>query len=224
MFRDLDPVIATQEQFQSVSIAGRGFYALEFLLYDPLYLETSEAAYRCAMINATTKDIAANAKAILVGWSEGYADLMRQAGSNSTYQSEAEAAQQMFTALSAGLEFTSMTRLGRPMGTFDRPRPNRAEVRRSERSLDHVVVSLKALQNLAALLSDQDEVLDATFLKAIMIARDLDDPIFAGVSDVQGRLRVEILQQSIDTIRLLVANELGPRLGIAAGFNSQDGD
>ena len=128
LFRDLDPIIYTHERFQSVSIAARGFYALEFLLFDPLYLETPEAAYRCTLIKAITTDMATNAIEILMAWNEGYDDLMRQAGSNSTYQSDAEAVQQLFTALTTGLEFTSATRLGRPMGTFDQPRPNRKNI------------------------------------------------------------------------------------------------
>ena len=52
----------------------------------------------------------------------------------------------------------------------------------------------------------------------------LDDPIFAGVAFPQPRLKVEILQQSVDTIRTTVRNALGPTLGVAEGFNALDGD
>ncbi|MEM6371483.1 MAG: hypothetical protein AAF727_01715 [Pseudomonadota bacterium] len=45
-----------------------------------------------------------------------------------------------------------------------------------------------------------------------------------GVAEPSGRLRVEVLQQSIDVIRHLLAEEVGPDLGISAGFNSLDGD
>ena len=59
--------------------------------------------------------------------------------------------------------------------------------------------------------------------RAVQRAEELDDPLFAGVSDPQGRLRVELLQQDVDAIRSILAEEVGPALGIAAGFNSLDG-
>ncbi|MEO0515426.1 MAG: imelysin family protein, partial [Planctomycetota bacterium] len=82
--------------------------------------------YVCTLVQAVAQDIDANASAILAEWEGGYADLLGNPG-NDTYRTEAEAVQQFFTSLSTGLEFTWGTRLARPMGTFDRPRPNRAE-------------------------------------------------------------------------------------------------
>jgi len=40
----------------------------------------------------------------------------------------------------------------------------------------------------------------------------------------QGRIRVEVLQQSIEIIALLCREELGPALGVVTGFNAMDGD
>ncbi|WP_208352090.1 imelysin family protein [Pseudaestuariivita rosea] len=219
-----DNVLETPDVFATASVAARGFYALEFLLYDPAFADQTTADYRCLLVQAIALDIERNAAAILSDWRTGYADLMRQAGQNETYRSDLEAAQQFFTSLSTGLEFTSDMRLGRPMGTFDRPRPNRAEVRRSGRSLRHVVLSLRATRDLARLLSDGDATLDAAFARSLQLANDLNDPVFAGVSTPQGRFEVEALKQSIDDIRALVATQLGPKLGVAAGFNSLDGD
>ncbi|WP_323769841.1 imelysin family protein [Antarctobacter sp.] len=218
-----DPVIDSLEGFQTVSIAARGFYAMEFMLYDPQFASAGDAGYRCTLVQVIAADIADISSDILAGWEGGYANLMRLAG-NDTYRTPDEAAKQLFTALSTGLEFTADTRLGRPLGSFDKPRPNRAEARRSERSLHHVVLSLQALRDLGARLSDGDAKLDAAFERALQRAEQLGDPVFAGVSEPQGRLRVETLQQRIAEIREIVRNDLGPRLGIAAGFNSLDGD
>ncbi|WP_095588074.1 imelysin family protein [Actibacterium ureilyticum] len=220
---DHDPIVDTPAGFKTVSIAARGFYALEFLLYDPQFNAGDDPVYLCSLIQAVTADIAANTAAILQDWEGGYGALMTAPG-NDTYRSQTEVAQQFFTALSTALEFTADTRLGRPMGTFDRPRPNRAEARRSGRSQRHVILSLQATRELAALLSDNDQVLDAAFDRALVMAQDLDDPVLAGVADPQGRLRVEVLQQTIDHIREILSTDLGPRLGFAAGFNSLDGD
>ena len=223
LIRDQDPVVNSREAFATVSVAARGFYALEFLLYDPQFAEVGDVDYRCALIQAVTADISANADAILDDWEISYGNLMSDPG-NDTYRNATEATQQFFTALSTGLEFTSDTRLGRPMGTFDRPRPNSAEARRSERSLRHVILSLEATQDLAALLSGNDADVDKAYRQAIRRAEDLGDPVFAGVSEPQGRFRVEALQQSINIIRRLLAEDVGPRLGITVGFNSLDGD
>lgn len=219
-----DPVVENAAEFQEVSIAGRGFFALERLLFDESFLDPGTADYRCALTQAISVGLAENSAEIRDDWTESYADLMRNAGSNDTYRSAEEALRQLFTSLSTGLQFTSDARLGRPLGTFDRPRPNRAEARRSDRSLAHVVLSLEATRALAALISDRDASLDAKFERALERAKALDDSDFSDVADIQGRIRVEALQQLVDDIREELANEVGPKLGIASGFNALDGD
>ncbi|NOD88862.1 MULTISPECIES: imelysin family protein [unclassified Ruegeria] len=222
-----DEAVQSPEAYSETSIAGRGFFALERMLYDPKFAVQGSAEYRCDLIQAITADIDANAQAITEGW-QSYAPSLTQPGDNSPYRTQDEALQELFKALSAGLEFTADTRLGRPLGTFDRPRPNRAEARRSERSLRHVELSLNALRDLAARLSfDYPEIaadLDAAFARAIENAQSIDDPALAGVADPQARFRIEALQQSIRDIRGIASTELGPTLGISAGFNSLDGD
>lgn len=222
LIRDADPVVNTAEEFATVSVAARGFYALEFLLYD-LYERVPENAYYCDLIRAVTSDIALNTTAIHQDWQEGYAARVL-AHNNDTYRNEREAAQQFFTALTTGLEFTANMRLGRPLGTFERPRPTRAETRRSERSLRNVILSLEATRELAALVSGGNETVDLDFARALDRAQALDDPIFAGVADPGTRFRVEALQNSVVTAYRTLLEDVGPELGITAGFNSLDGD
>ncbi len=223
LLRNQDPVVETPQSFETVSIAARGFYAMEYLLFDQQFSGTDAPDYHCALVQAVAQDVADNAQAIRAEWQDGYGELMISAN-NDTYRSSAEAAQQIFTALTTGIEFTADTRLGRPLGSFERPRPTRAEAYRSERSLRHVVLSLEATRELAAMLSQDDPDIDATYAAALATAETLDDPAFAGVSTPQGRVRVEALQQKISGIRGILASNLGPRLGVAAGFNSLDGD
>ncbi len=222
-----DTAVNDPDAFSETSIAGRGFFALERMLFDPAMSEQGNADYRCALIRAITTDIDRNAIAINEDW-QSYAPNLTQPGDNSPYRSGDEAMQELFRALTTGLEFTADTRIGRPLGTFERPRPNRAEARRSERSLRHVALSLIALRDLAARLSfDHPEIaadLDDGFARAIDRAQSLDDPTLSGVAAPQGRIRIEALQQSINDIRAIAATELGPTLGISAGFNSLDGD
>ncbi|NRB02454.1 MAG: imelysin family protein [Rhodobacteraceae bacterium] len=223
LVRNLDDAVHDPQAFTTVSVAARGFYALEFLLFDTQFTQHAETTYICDLRRAVTRDIASNTAAILADWQGGYAALMAQPG-NDIYRTPSEAAQQLFTAALTGLEFTAQQRLARPMGSFDRPRPNRAEARRSERSLRHVVLSLRATQDLALRLAPDTDAVTRAFDRAITRAETLDDPVFAGVATSQGRLRVEALQQSVDGIRTLLTQEVGPSLGIAAGFNALDGD
>lgn len=224
LIRDADPVVRDPAEFRHVSIAALGFYALEYLLFDPAFVDMGTPEYRCALIRAVSADAAGLAADILAGWEEEHADLLRGAGTNDAYRTRDEAARQLYTALTTGLQFTSDTRLGRPMGTFDRPRPNRAEARRSGRSLRHVILSLEALRELAALLSDGDAVIDAGFAEALERAGDLDDPVLAGVTTPSGRFRVELVKDSIDSLRRVIGERLAPKLGVEAGFNAMDGD
>jgi uncharacterized protein len=227
LIADADPVAATPEAFADVSIAARGFYALEFLLYDDAFA-TGDASYRCTLMQTVTGDIAALTQAILDDWQTGFAETLLTPGADSPYRSTDEVAQELFKALDTGLEFTADTRLGRPLGTFDRPRPTRAEAWRSGRSLRNVVVSLETLRDLSLRLSQTNPDLQAAFEgafdKSLTRAATLDDPVFAGAADPQSRLRIEVLQQSVFAARDLARQDLGPLLGVASGFNALDGD
>ena len=87
-----------------------------------------------------------------------------------------------------------------------------------------MTLAIEATYELAELLSGGDEGLSSAFDRALERANTLDDPVFAGVAEPGGRLRVEILQTAVYDIRKIVGEELGPSLGITAGFNSLDGD
>jgi uncharacterized protein len=228
LIADADPVVDDAGSFATVSIAARGFYALELLLYDAAFTEAEKADYLCRLIRAIASDIARTAAAIESDWTGGEAEAMRNPGSGSRYRDTNEVLRVFYTALTTGLQMTSDTRLGRPLGSFERPRPNRAEARRSGRSLRHVVLSLDALSDLALRLAALEpaavEQIDAAFAHATERAGTLDDPVFEGVAEPQSRIRVEDLRQRIDDIRALVGQNIAPALGIAAGFNSMDGD
>jgi predicted lipoprotein len=231
LLTEKDPVIASPEDYAQVSIAARGFYAMEFLMYDETLSnmgDEDDEDDRCTLVQTVTKDIATTSAAILEGWQTDYAARLKSPDTSSTYRSDEEVLQELFKALVTGLQFTSKTRLGRPLGTFERPRPTRAEAWRSGRSARHVELSLAALNDLALRLSSDNaklsERIETSFDVAATLLSKFDDPIFAGVGDPQTRFKIEVLQRSIDDIRARVRDELGPTLGVAAGFNSLDGD
>ncbi|WP_284164390.1 imelysin family protein [Frigidibacter sp. SD6-1] len=217
-----DPAALAPGAFADQSVAARGLMGLERLLYpdEPLAGET------CALIRATADDLARLAGEIETGWRGGYAGLMLAPGGegNATYLTEQEVRQALFTQVATALEFLADTRLGRPLGTFDRPRPERAEARASGRSLANVRAELAALRDLTARLAPGAAGTLAAFDRAIGLADKLDDPVLAGVADPQRRLKVEILQGAVKAVRDMAVAELGEELGVSIGFNAADGD
>lgn len=219
---DADPVVEDPAGFPEVSIAGRGLMALEQLLYG----DEAQGDYACRYGRAIATDLVAIADAVRADWQD-HAQLMLNAGEagNARYLSPKEPQQALYTALLSTLEFDADQRLGRPMGSFDKPRPKLAEAWRSDRPLTNIRLSLAALRDLATLLSDNPiPVTETAFDTAEATASALEDPRLAGVETPQGRLKLEILQQQIRAIRDAVLAEIGGNLGLAAGFNSKDGD
>ncbi|MFT6649992.1 imelysin family protein [Pseudophaeobacter arcticus] len=224
--RAADPALLTPQGFAQSSIAGRGFYALEFMLYDPKFANAEPQDYSCALIAAMARDIATTAEAIQQDWQHSYAAQMRNA--TGRYHDKTEVKQELFKSLNTGLQILADMRLGRPLGSFDKPRPKRAEAWRSARSQHHIVLALQALHPLAIALAQGDEdlvaQLEAAFQKPILRALRLEDPSLAGVADPAKRFRIEALQQEINDLRALIESDLGPSLGVLAGFNALDGD
>ena len=221
-----DP-IATSGEYAEVSIAARGLFALERLLYDEDFAGYGAESYSCALARAMAADLAVLGREVDTAWREDFATTLSSAGEagNSRFLSPREASQALYTALATGLEFVADQRLGRPMGSFDAPKPQVAEARRSGRSLRNVVLSLEALQGLAGTLSDAPTPkADAAFDRALTAARGLEDPVFAGVADPISRIRVEALQNDVRAISEAVGAEIAPALGVSVGFNSADGD
>ncbi|KMK65218.1 imelysin family protein [Puniceibacterium sp. IMCC21224] len=229
LIADKDPIIGTAEGTAQISVAARGLFALEFLLYDPQFMpsEGASESYTCQLIAALSSDLAVLAASLESEWRGGYGKELRTAGEtgNQTFLSLREARQRLYTALMTGLEFNADQRLGRPLGTFDRPRPERAEARRAGRSQRNVALSLAAMHTLATALSDAPiPVTDAAFERAIMLTDRLDDPDFAAANTMQGRFELEALQQAVRSVSNAVQGEIGVALGVSAGFNSADGD
>ena len=65
---------------------------------------------------------------------------------------------------------------------------------------------------------------EAAFDAALAAARRIGDPTLQDIGDPQARIAAESLQQRVREIRDAVGAEIGAALGIAAGFNSLDGD
>ncbi|MGR3496192.1 imelysin family protein [Citreimonas sp.] len=231
LIADGDPVARDVAGYADVSIAARGLFALDMLLYDDAFADYAADSYSCALVATIAADLDRQAEALSAAWADAYAETLRSAGAsgNATFLTEDEAVRALYTQILSGLEFTADQRLGAPLGTFDRPRPTRAEARRSGRSLRNVVLAAQGAHDLATALAEglTDGALPQTAaaMETVRDAADaIDDPAFQDITDSQARLRAEVLQQAVRGLRDAIAAELGAPLGIAAGFNSQDGD
>ncbi|WP_334194982.1 imelysin family protein [Pararhodobacter sp.] len=222
-----DPMGVHIDEFPQVSAAARGLYALETLLYDPDFNDYEPDSYSCTLVSVMAHDLATQAAALDTAWREKFAPELRTAGEpgNATFLSRAEAERALFTALHGGIEFNADQRLGQPMGTEDRPRPQRAENWRSGRSLRNLTLSLDSLHAMAiALAGHPIDAVDSAFDAAAYFSLAVADPAFQDVTDPQNRLHLESLQGRVRTIGEVLVTEIGASMGIAPGFNSLDGD
>lgn len=215
-----DPATLTISGMADQSVAARGLSGLERLLYPAKPLPADP----CPLIRITIDDLARQAEGLDSDWGP-YGDQLLTAGQtgNTVFLRPQEATQALFTQLATGLEFVADRRIGRPLGTFDKPRPDLAEGHASGRALANITLSLQALRGLTASLSPDSAKTLAAFDHAIALAQGMD-PNLDAITDPQGWLKLEILQQAVRATRDTALAELGPALGVELGFNSQDGD
>lgn len=226
-----DPIIEDPDTYAQVSIAARGLTALEFMLYDQTLSAYTAGSYACTLTQSLAQDLANQAQDIQRAWSTDFADTLLTAGAqnNATYLDKTEAQRALYTQILASLEFSADARLARPMGSFDRPRPKRAESWRAGRSVRNIELGLNGAQAQAAALAighlpPELPLTSAAFDVAHQALAKLQDPALQDITSPDARFRAEVLQQAVRAIQVALANEIGAGLGIAAGFNALDGD
>lgn len=206
--------------------SARGFAGLDLMLGDP-GLAYGPGDPGCATVAALADDLAGQARALAVDW-DAFAPALRSPGGagNAVYLDGTEAAQALMTQALAALELTEATRLGRPLGTPDRPRPARAEAWRTARPLPNALASLRGAVALARALTDAPLPRTEAALAAVeAAARAIADPSFQDLAtDPAARGRLAILQTRVAGLRTAMGAELGAALGVAPGFNALDGD
>lgn len=209
--------------FGQLSVAMRGLGGLERLIY-PSDL-TGDAQVLCRLRSTTAANLAQMTADMRAEW-DGFSQnlLTPGAAGNTTYLTDIETRQALYTQIMTGLEYLADTRLARPLGSFDKPRPERAEAAASGRSLRNITLSLEGIRDVTLALQPNAPQSRAAFERTIAQANALKDPVFAGAAQPQTRLKIEILQQSIREIRDLVTVELGDAMGLSVGFNAKDGD
>lgn len=211
--------------FAQVSAAARGLMGLDQLLGDPAFAYgISDPG--CDLVRTAAVDLARQAETLAAGWRDFAPALLEPgAAGNLTYLDAAEARAAIYTQIVTGLTLTTDTRLARPLGTFDRPRPTRAEAWRTGRPLANALGSAESGYAMARLLAGREIPASAAALDQVRrAAAAIADPAFADVSDPAAWLKLDILRQRITALRLAIETELPAIWGVSVGFNAADGD
>ena len=227
MINSEDPVVHDAKLFAGYSVATRGFFALEQLLYDEKFSNYTADSYTCDLVLAISKDLSRIALQTHAGWVGGYADILRTSGAegNQVFLTDKEGPQALFTNLLGGLEYIYAQRISRPLGKFQHPKPRRAEARRSMRSMRNIVVSLEALEEMTLILADgQTWETVELFASLIDYAKSLDDDVFERLDSNDANFQVQSLRELVAGVHEAINAEVGAHLGVVAGFNALDGD
>ncbi|MEM1345725.1 MAG: imelysin family protein [Pseudomonadota bacterium] len=226
-----NPAIDDAAAFAQVSVAGRGFYALERLLYGddgPLPIE----GFACRYVAAVAADLVRVSGEVVARWRDPWGPRVREAGApgNETYLAHEEVTQRLFATLLGSLELSASQRLAKPMGSLTSPRPRLAEAWRSGRSLRQIALVLDGAQIMlddvfapSLLPSDRAGIEDA-LTRARTALANVEEIGTLGEAVAQSRIRVEALKQAVEGVGIALQIHLGPGLGVAQGFNSADGD
>ncbi|MEM7270389.1 MAG: imelysin family protein [Pseudomonadota bacterium] len=218
-----DASVDSAEGYAENSVAARGVLAMERMLFDEGYREPT--AYACRLTRAIARDLALSAAALRAGWTADHAAKMRSAA-NEIYPTHDDALRKLYTTLMSALEFNAEARIARPLGTLQRPRPKRAEARRSGRSLRTLALSNAALADLAdriaaAGTAESRAAIAAQFADLAIRTEELDQPTFDGPGPW---FDIDLLRQEILNTRNLIDEQLGKEIGLFVGFNARDGD
>lgn len=228
-----DPVVDNPLAFAQLSVAARGFHALERLLWDDAGAVVPADAYRCRYAAAAAADLARLGAEIAAGWRDPWAGTVRSAGEpgNVNFLAPPEVTQRFVAVVLAALAETAKDRIAAPLGSFERPRPRMAEGWRSGRSLRQIRLVLEAVEAtmragfIPELTPEGAAALDAAFGDAFARLATAEEvaPLTEAVAG-PGRIRVEALGLAVERLEAAIRDGLGPELGIARGFNAADGD
>lgn len=207
------------------SAATQGLPAIERLIYD--------SDTPCPLLVGITGNLAGLSSALYDGWfaDGGWADLVRTAGpDNPIYLSDEEFTKQIYTALGFSILRIKEHRLGRPLGTYERAFPKRAEAWRS--GLTNEIINAQ-LGGMIAIVDHgfAGGLFNPTRAWIVQVIRDtqarvdkIGAPIKDAVEDPTMRVRIEGLQSKLVYLQLQLDQDVGPGLGVETGFSAGDGD
>ncbi|MEM7208895.1 MAG: imelysin family protein [Pseudomonadota bacterium] len=242
-----DPTVLEPENFRDVSAGLQGLSALERVIFssdseEKLLASADDAPYRCALLVAIAHNLAWMTNAIVRDWESGKNAFRTQVlaandeSGSDFFADPTELAYQILSRLRESVQAVHDLKIGRPLGKAgSRPKPRRAEMWRSERSLENVRQNLEVVADYFAdtgplsIFSESEsahERIDSAdwhlgaALKALAGIESISATSLESAPTIEAlKLAQSQLDDAIESIaKLLVA------LGGSAGFNSLDGD
>lgn len=210
----------------SLSVGAQGLPAIEMLTY-------TDGVETCPAVIGVAGNLHRIAVELHDGWfaEGGWADLARAAGpDNPVYLEPSEFTKVVYTALDFGLTRIADTRLGRPLGTYERSNPTQAEAWRSGLSNDIIVAQLKGIEDVVRfgfagdIAENNRSWIYTVFEQTEGRVYSIGMPISEAVADPMSRIRVEGLQSKVQYLQSEMDQEIGPNLGVETGFSAADGD
>lgn len=243
MLQQADPSRLEPAAFAGTSVAVQGLPALEILLFTPP-LAGNDPEYRCQLVAAIGRNLAALATSLVDEWTAGphpFRFSMTAPGpDNPRFRSPDEVVAALLTDAHSSLLAAIDQKLLRPLNAGN-PKPKRAESWRSRRSLRniwHNVESLQALfegeanksNGLSALLRDwENGAIVAAQFRAVTNAvltqiAAIDRPLYSAVSD-PGTVPILLrLGAALKVMDAMIVEDIAPMLDVPLGFNALDGD
>ncbi|WP_424939206.1 imelysin family protein [Aliiroseovarius sp. S253] len=215
-----DPAIVA-----SSSAALQGLPAIERLLFEDLPT--------CPSLVGVTGNLAHMAQNLYDGWfaANGWADLARGAGpDNPVYLADTEFTKQIYTAIDFSILRLKEHRLARPLGTYERAFPKRAEAWRSGLTNQIMISQLEGIialvdQGFADAVSKPARVEALKTLEELRTRIDsIGAPLAVAVEDPLMRVRIEGIMSKLDYLQTQMDEDLGRDLSVQSGFSAGDGD
>lgn len=236
-------------RFQAAPVSLQGLPAAENLLFGEtsrshLLANDEEGQFRCVLLKGIARNVHEIAVGLVSDWESGETPFTRAVAApgpdNPYFASQEEVTVAFLKAVNQALRLALDTRLKPVLGAdIGVARPDRAEARRSGRSLRNIVAGLEAaraiylgaggkgLDHLAAASEKDKEIaplLGEAFGITIDTANGIGKPLTEAVADPDTRPELEKLAIQIQALRQLVGTRLAAALNLSIGFNALDGD
>ncbi len=236
-----DPKSLEVPALREKSVAVQGLLALEYVLHGKGSegLGDGTARYRCRQGEAIAGAIDLTARRIHRGWTgpRGFGNVMRAAGpENPVYRTRGEVVEDLLGAAAEQLGIVQELKLRRVLRDGpDTAKPKRAPFWRSGLALASVrdnvdgVLELLKAADFGTLLPPSDADLADRTRSELRRARDVLAGLPGGdlpglLSDPETHLRISGAASRIGAAASLLREDFPRVLGLAAGFNSLDGD
>lgn len=244
LLEDSGPIAPAR--IEALGAAGKGFPALEYLLFDRAGSGGKpRAAAHCNALQALADDIVAEAGGLERDWrapAGGFARQLAEAGSHpqdGVFASSEQALGDALNLLIAGIDGVRLRKIGKPLEkSEDGAALERIESWRAGASLDHIRDNLRGFERVFFGAEKTQDGLEAYLLqmeKPILV-RNLREKLAAckrtlaaikpplQQAVVTRRKQVEQLYKALGELQNLLETQAADALKIEPGFNANDGD